>query len=81
MAANDLYDWSSGLATLLPSATATVTCNVADAPVDCTIAITWTENAVSINQQEGTAATSNANTAQANTAAFQYVTYSLYVVP
>jgi type IV pilus assembly protein PilV len=81
MAANDLYDWGSGLASLLPTSTASVTCNTADAPVDCTITIQWTENAVSINQQEGTAASSNANTAQANTAAFQYVTYSLYVVP
>jgi type IV pilus assembly protein PilV len=81
MAANDLYDWSSGLASLLPSSTAKVTCNNADIPVDCTIAITWTENAVSINQQEATAASANANTAQSNTAAFQYVTYSLYVVP
>lgn len=81
MAANDLYDWGSGLASLLPTSTASVTCNTADIPLDCTITIQWTENAVSINQQEGSAASSNANTAQANTAAFQYVTYSLYVVP
>ena len=78
MAANDLYDWSSGLGTLLPSATAQVTCNMADAPVDCTIAISWTENAVSINQSEASATTSNNGAPQA---AFQNVTYSLYVVP
>jgi type IV pilus assembly protein PilV len=67
MAASDLYDWSSGLASLLPAATATVTCNNGDSPVDCTITIAWTENAVASNKQQSAAAT--------------VVQYILYVVP
>ena len=77
MAANDLYDWGMALGAVLPSATATVTCNTADAPVDCTIALTWVENAVSLNATESTAATANG----AAGAAFQQVGYTLYVVP
>jgi type IV pilus assembly protein PilV len=45
MAASDLYDWGQSLASLLPSATATVTCTNTDSPVDCTIAILWKETA------------------------------------
>lgn len=81
MAASDLYDWGQGLASLLPNATATVSCNTGDSPIDCTIAITWTENAVALNTQEASAVNGNANTGASTTAAFQYVTYSLYVVP
>ena len=81
MAAADLFDWTSGLGALLPSSTAAVSCNNANTPVDCTITILWRENAVALNSQEGAAAVSNANTSQANTAAFQYATFSLYVVP
>ena len=69
MAASDLYDWGSGLASLLPAAFAQVTCNSTDSPVDCTITITWTENAVAINKQQSAAA------------AIQNVQYILYVIP
>jgi len=81
MAASDLYDWGQSLASLLPTSTATVNCTETDVPIDCTISIVWTENAVALTTQEQAAATSNANTSQATTAAFQYVTYTLYIVP
>jgi type IV pilus assembly protein PilV len=68
MAASDLYDWGSTLASLLPAATATITCSNADSPVDCTITITWTENAVALTTQQAGAAA-------------QQVQYILYVVP
>jgi type IV pilus assembly protein PilV len=69
MAASDLYDWTMGLASLLPAAQAQVACNNANSPVDCTITITWTENAVAINKQQSAAA------------AIQTVRYILYVIP
>ena len=67
MAASDLYDWSSTLASLLPAAQATVTCNSGDSPVDCTITVFWTENAVASNKQQS--------------AVNAVVQYTLYVVP
>jgi type IV pilus assembly protein PilV len=73
MAASDLYDWGSSLASLLPAATATVSCNNADSPVDCNITILWTENAVALTTQEASAAST--------TAAIQQVSYTLYVIP
>ncbi len=79
MAASDLYDWGSSLGSLLPSANATVTCNNADNPIDCTIVISWTENAVALTTQESAAAASNASAG--TPAAFQNVQYTLYVVP
>jgi type IV pilus assembly protein PilV len=84
MAANDLFDWGTGLVRLLPNSTATVTCATPPGPtvpVSCIIAIQWIENSVSINSQESNAAKANLNTTSANTAAFQYVTYKLDVVP
>jgi type IV pilus assembly protein PilV len=73
MAASDLYDWSSSLASLLPAATASVSCNNTDSPVDCTITISWSENAVALTSQEASVA--------ATVSAIQQVQYTLYVVP
>lgn len=70
LAGNDLGSWANDVNNLLPAATATVTCNPADSPVDCTIAMSWNENAVAINAQES-----------ANTPALQTAQYALYVVP
>jgi type IV pilus assembly protein PilV len=72
MAASDLFDWSASLGNLLPSATANVACHNSNSPVDCTIVISWTENAVALNSQE-------ANVAAANAAV--PVSFTLYVVP
>jgi hypothetical protein len=76
MAASDLYDWAQSLASLLPSATATVSCNDTYTPIDCTITLSWTENAVAANSQEASAAA-----AASSAAAFQTVSYTLVVVP
>jgi type IV pilus assembly protein PilV len=78
MAGSDLYDWGQALGSILPNATATVTCNNAVLPVDCVITILWNENAVSLTSQEASAATSNGASA---VAAFQQVRYVLAVVP
>jgi type IV pilus assembly protein PilV len=54
LAANDLYNWGSGLQALLPGYQATITCTpaVAAAPVTCTITINWVENAIAANAQQ-----------------------------
>jgi type IV pilus assembly protein PilV len=73
MAASDVYDWGQALANFLPSATATVTCNALDLPVDCTIVISWNENTVAMTSQQATNSTANGSTVP--------VSYTLYVVP
>jgi len=75
VAASDLYDWAQNLANFLPNATASVSCNPADQPEDCTIYIQWNETAVTVNAQEASAAKSNPNGSTV------VVSYSLYVVP
>jgi len=54
LAANDLYNWGSGLQTLLPGYQATITCTplVAAAPVTCMITVSWVENAIAANAQQ-----------------------------
>jgi type IV pilus assembly protein PilV len=54
MAANDLYNWGTGLQALLPGYTATIVCTptVTTTPVTCTITINWVENAVAANAQQ-----------------------------
>jgi type IV pilus assembly protein PilV len=65
MAANDLYNWASGvpsaattygLQNLLPGYQATIACTptVTAAPVTCTITISWVENAVAGDSQQQT---------------------------
>lgn len=64
MAANDLYNWASGvpsgattygLQNLLPGYRATISCTptVTNAPVTCTITISWVENAVAGDSLQG----------------------------
>jgi type IV pilus assembly protein PilV len=72
LAASDLYDWSSGLASMLPAAKASVSCVNTDSPVDCTVTLTWTENVVALTTQEASVTAP---------AAVQQVQYTLYVVP
>jgi type IV pilus assembly protein PilV len=74
LAASDLYDWGQTLSSFLPNATATVSCNDADLPVDCTITISWNENTVALTTQQA------ANSA-ASTTTLLPVSYTLYVVP
>jgi type IV pilus assembly protein PilV len=73
VAASDLYDWAWTLAGFLPNAQATVACNNADLPVDCTIQISWNENTVALTTQQSANSVANGSTIP--------VSYSLYVVP
>ncbi len=72
MAAFDLHTYATALNGMLGNSNpvTTITCpNVA--PVNCTIQVTWTENAVSVNKQSASS-TSNATFVP---------TYTLYVEP
>jgi hypothetical protein len=73
VAASDLYDWAQNLANFLPNAAASVSCNPADQPEDCTINISWNENTVALTSQQATNSANNGSTVA--------VSYSLYVVP
>ena len=76
LAGADLYDWGQSLAGFLPNATATVTCNRTDTPVDCKIQISYLENTVSMTSQEANAAVANGT----NGSNVQ-VNYAVYVIP
>ena len=54
LAANDLYNWGTGLQGLLPGYQATITCTptVAAAPVTCMITVSWVENTIAANAQQ-----------------------------
>ncbi len=72
MAAFDLHTYAASLNAMLGNSNpvTTITCpNIA--PVNCTIQVTWTENAVSVNKQSA-ASTTNATFVP---------TYTLYVEP
>ena len=71
MAAYDVQQWAIAVAKLLPSYLATIQCNTANAPVNCTISITWVENAVAATSQQTATGLS----------ALQKPVYTLYVEP
>lgn len=76
LAAYDLAIWVNDLDTLLPNATATISCPaVINAPISCTIQIAWTEQAVSMTAQEA------AQQAAGNVGQFESPGYELYVEP
>ncbi len=72
MAGADLQAWATELNTMLPNATAQITCPSGFTPLSCTILINWTENAAAMNTQSANAPA---------TGAFQIPTYTLYVEP
>jgi type IV pilus assembly protein PilV len=75
LAAYDLQQWATAVNNVLPSPITTISCsNVVNLPVDCTIQISWGENAVAINKQ-GT------KTGAANGVSFNIPTYVLNVEP
>ena len=78
LAASDLARWTTIVKGLLPNPVATISCPpvVATAPTACTIQITWSETAVSVNSQEVTDQVANA----ANST-FELPSYLLYVEP
>ena len=75
----DFGNWINNLAVppsgVLPGASATVTCNSAAPPVNCTINITWTENPVALTQQEAQ------QSATTPLSGFNNPSYTLDVVP
>jgi type IV pilus assembly protein PilV len=80
LAAYDLARWVASLEGLLPNPTAAISCpNVAGAlaPTSCTIQVSWSETAVSINQQQVTQQALGNNANQG----FDTPTYLLYVEP
>lgn len=79
LAGADLYDWGQSLAGFLPSATATVTCNRTDTPVDCKILISYFENTVSMTSQQASAAV--VATAGGSPGSNVQVQYAVYVIP
>jgi type IV pilus assembly protein PilV len=82
IAAQDLGEWADGIIGILPpNSASTITCNAPSATVtvECSIAITWTENVVSSDVGQNSSATQ----AQ-NSSALQNITtsqYTLYVDP
>jgi len=76
LAAYDLAIWVNDVNTLLPNATATISCpEVPNVPQSCTIQIAWTEQAVSMNSQEAS------EQAAGNVGQFESPVYELYVEP
>ena len=72
LAAYDLQRWAAVVNGLLPGAASRIICSTTvNAPVDCTIQISWGENAVALFQQ-GTSTVG---------ATFNVPTYTLYVEP
>lgn len=55
MAAFDLNHWMSDMSSVLPGSAASIACAPNVGVVTCAIAITWQENTVGSNTQEGTA--------------------------
>jgi type IV pilus assembly protein PilV len=79
MAAFDLIAWAAALNAVLPNYTSTVACGTGT-PINCTINITWSENAAAVNSTEAAAA-SAASAASSTVNAFAYPSYTLYVQP
>lgn len=71
LASYDLDDWASHLAQLLPGDQATIACNT-NTPIECLITVSWSEQAVGLNN--ATAQTSAGSAITNNT-------YTLYVEP
>ena len=75
LAAYDVQQWAAAVNAVLPNPVSTIICsNVVNLPVDCTIQISWGENAVAINRQGADAATLAG-------ASFNVPTYLLNVEP
>ncbi len=75
IAATDLATFGTALYQAVPLGTVTITCNTAPAPVSCSIAVSWQESSVAINNSVLNAATnSNGNNSPLQT-------YSMMVQP
>lgn len=78
LASYDLNAWAQALNNLIPSDVASITCNAAT-PVECSITIQWSEQAVGMSN--GQAASASSPTNPGSSAAIQNPTYTLYVEP
>lgn len=74
MAGFDMARWTYSLSTLLPNPSATVSCNNLVVPVNCTINITWMEQAVMSNNSENNVGGTGAQN-------LNNPSYTLYVEP
>jgi type IV pilus assembly protein PilV len=76
MAGYNLNQWGLSLLNLLPNYFTSIACSTTGLPVTCTITVTWSENAVAINEQQ-TSDNSNAG----DITALNLPTYTLFVQP
>ena len=72
LAAYDVNQWAAAVNAVLPGPVSTIICSNVNPPFDCTIQISWGENAVAINAQGASAAAGSA---------FNTPTYVLNVEP
>lgn len=80
LASYDLQSWANALSALLPSDQATVTCNTST-PLECSIQIQWSEQAVGMNNAQTQSTSTPAGETAGTSAAIQNTTYTLYVEP
>lgn len=80
LAAYDLQAWANALSLVLPNDAATVQCN-ASTPLECSIQIQWSEQAVALYSAQAQAASTATTETNGTSAAFQNPTYTLYVEP
>lgn len=80
LAASDLNNWATNLAQVLPNDAATVQCNTST-PLECSITIQWSEQAVAMYSGQGQSASTPTTETAGTSAAIQNPTYTLYVEP
>ena len=80
LASYDLNAWAVNLQQLLPNDVATVQCN-ASTPLECSIQIQWSEQAVAMYSAQAQTASTAATETAGTSAAIQNPTYTLYVEP
>lgn len=80
LAAYDLQNWANDLKQMLPNYQATVQCN-SSTPVECSIQLQWSEQAVGMNNNQAQATSTPASETGGTSAAIQNPTYTLYVEP
>jgi type IV pilus assembly protein PilV len=80
LATYDLQQWANNLNQLLPAYQATIQCNNST-PVECSIQIQWSEQAIGLNNGQAQATSTAASETAGTSAAMQNPTYTLYVEP
>ncbi len=80
LAGYDLSTWATALNKLLPNDAATIQCNQST-PIECSIQIQWSEQAVAMSNGQAAAASTPTSETSGGSAAIQNPTYTLYVEP